>query len=76
MPAPILGGIFIVILGMLSILGLSCLEYADMTSDRNLIVTGVALMSGLAVPNFIDKYGQMLDTGENANSVRQKYKGR
>ena len=52
------------VLGLLAILGLSCLEHADMSSNRNLVVTGVALMSGLSIPYFIQNHGDMLLTGE------------
>nr|KAG5714313.1 hypothetical protein BaRGS_018530 [Batillaria attramentaria] len=63
LPPPILGGILLVVLGLLAALGLSTLKYADMTCNRNLLVVGVAFMSGLTVPSFVDQHGDMISTG-------------
>ncbi|KAK7110155.1 solute carrier family 23 member 1-like [Littorina saxatilis] len=70
LPPPILGGVLLVVLGLLATLGISTLKYADMTSNRNLLVTGVAFMSGLSVPTFLEMHGDMLATGnESADQV-------
>ena len=65
LPPPILGGILLVVLGLLATVGLSTLKYADMTSNRNLVITGVAFMSGLAIPTFMKQHGHTLVTGRS-----------
>ncbi|KAL8606081.1 hypothetical protein ACOMHN_044417 [Nucella lapillus] len=67
LPPPILGGILLVVLGLLSALGISTLTFADMNSTRNMLITGTAFLTGLSVPEFIDKHGDMLLTG-NTNA--------
>lgn len=63
LPPPILGGILLVVLAMLSALGISTLAFADMNSNRNLLIIGIAFLTGLSVPDFIEKHGDMLHTG-------------
>ncbi|XP_076460509.1 solute carrier family 23 member 1-like [Babylonia areolata] len=63
LPPPVIGGIMIVILALLTSMGLSTLTYVDMASNRNLLIIGTALVSGLSVPEFVEQHGDMLETG-------------
>ncbi|KAK7508694.1 hypothetical protein BaRGS_00000260, partial [Batillaria attramentaria] len=52
----VVAGIFLIVLSLIG-------KYADMTCNRNLLVVGVAFMSGLTVPSFVDQHGDMISTG-------------
>ncbi len=55
-PAPIVGGIYMALFGLIAGVGLSNLQHADMNSQRNLLIVGFLLFMGLAVPNY---FGQV-----------------
>ena len=57
-PAPIVGGIYMALFGLIAAVGLSNLLRADMTSQRNLLIAGSILFMGLVVPNYM---GQLPD---------------
>eukprot|EP00095_Tigriopus_kingsejongensis_P001031 maker-scaffold587_size153100-snap-gene-0.29 protein:Tk01031 transcript:maker-scaffold587_size153100-snap-gene-0.29-mRNA-1 annotation:"hypothetical protein DAPPUDRAFT_302649" len=57
-PEPIVGGIFCVMFGMITAVGLSTVQYVDLNSSRNLFVLGFSIFFGLMLP-------QWLDTQEN-----------
>jgi len=47
MPEPIVGGIFCVMFGMITSVGLSNLQFVDLNSTRNLFVLGFSIFFGL-----------------------------
>ncbi|WP_267639359.1 uracil-xanthine permease family protein [Haloarchaeobius amylolyticus] len=53
-PAPIVGGLFVAMFGQIVAVGLSNLEYVDLDSSRNVFVIGIALFTGLAIPNYMN----------------------
>ncbi len=53
MPAPIVGGMYCVMFGMIAAVGLSNLQFVDLNSSRNLFVIGFALFMGLSMPEYI-----------------------
>ena len=46
-PAPIVGGVFCVMFGVVAAVGLSSTQFVDMNSSRNLFVLGFSLFFGL-----------------------------
>jgi nucleobase transporter 1/2 len=52
-PPPIVGGVYCVLFGLIAGVGLSNLQKADMTSQRNLMIVGFVLFMGLVIPNYI-----------------------
>ncbi|OWF41416.1 solute carrier family 23 member 1-like isoform X2 [Mizuhopecten yessoensis] len=52
-PDPIIGAAFIVLFAVLTAVGGSNLQYADLNSPRNMIVMGMALFVGLALPPWL-----------------------
>jgi uracil-xanthine permease len=52
-PAPIVGGVYMALFGLIAAVGLSNLLRADMTSQRNLLIAGFILFMGLVVPNYM-----------------------
>lgn len=52
-PDPIIGAAFIVLFAVLTAVGGSNLQYADLNSPRNMIVMGMSLFVGLALPPWI-----------------------
>ena len=46
-PTPIVGGIFFVMFGMITAVGLSNLQFVDLNSSRNLFILGFSLFFGL-----------------------------
>ena len=53
-PAPIVGGLFVVMFAQIIGVGLSQLQYVDLTDNRNVFVVGMTLLSGLSVPTLVD----------------------
>ena len=49
-PAPIIGGMFMTMFGMITAVGLSNLRYISLTSSRNLLILGLGLYFGLGFP--------------------------
>ena len=49
-PDPIVGGVFMVMFGMITAVGVSNLQFVDLNSSRNLFVFGFSMLVGLAVP--------------------------
>eukprot|EP00073_Rattus_norvegicus_P023096 XP_006236331.1 PREDICTED: solute carrier family 23 member 2-like isoform X3 [Rattus norvegicus] len=62
-PTPVIGGMFLVMFGIISAVGISNLQYVDMNSSRNLFVFGFSIFCGLAVPNWVNKNPEKLQTG-------------
>lgn len=50
MPPPIIGGMYLVMFGIISSVGISNLQFVDLTSSRNVFIIGVSLYIGLVVP--------------------------
>ena len=48
-PSPIVGGLFIVMFGLVSAVGLSNLQFVDMNSSRNLFILGFSIFFGLVI---------------------------
>ncbi|KAM6202247.1 solute carrier family 23 member 1-like [Rhynchocyon petersi] len=62
-PTPVIGGMFLVMFGVISAVGISNLQYVDMNSSRNLFVFGFSIYCGLAIPNWVNKNPERLHTG-------------
>jgi len=54
-PTPIVGGIFCVMFGMITAVGLSNLQFVDLNSTRNLFVLGFSIFFSLVLPQWIKK---------------------
>ncbi|XP_059789297.1 solute carrier family 23 member 1-like isoform X3 [Balaenoptera ricei] len=62
-PTPVIGGMFLVMFGVITAVGISNLQYVDMNSSRNLFIFGFSIYCGLAVPNWVNKNPERLHTG-------------
>ncbi|KAM8817737.1 solute carrier family 23 member 1-like isoform 2-T2 [Rhynchonycteris naso] len=62
-PTPVMGGMFLVMFGVISAVGISNLQYVDMNSSRNLFVFGFSIYCGLAIPSWVNKNPERLQTG-------------
>ncbi|XP_012412818.2 solute carrier family 23 member 1-like [Trichechus manatus latirostris] len=62
-PTPVIGGMFLVMFGVITAVGISNLQYVDMNSSRNLFVFGFSIYCGLAIPNWVNKNSEKLQTG-------------
>ncbi|XP_030068347.1 solute carrier family 23 member 1 isoform X2 [Microcaecilia unicolor] len=62
-PDPILGGMFCILFGMITAIGLSNLQFVDMNSSRNLFVLGFSMFFGVALPNFLESHPNTINTG-------------
>jgi solute carrier family 23 (nucleobase transporter), member 1 len=49
-PAPIVGGAYLALFGLIAAIGISLLRRADMSSQRNLLIVGFVLFSGFVFP--------------------------
>ncbi|XP_041370464.1 solute carrier family 23 member 2-like [Gigantopelta aegis] len=62
-PDPVIGGLNTVSLGLVTAVGMSALQYCDMSSSRNLTIIGVSFMLGIAVPQYLESNPDAIDTG-------------
>lgn len=62
-PDPIVGGSFMVMLGMIAAVGISNLQFVDMNSSRNLFIVGFSIVFGLALPHHLNNHPQAIQTG-------------
>ncbi|XP_070370207.1 solute carrier family 23 member 1-like isoform X4 [Equus asinus] len=62
-PTPVIGGMFLVMFGVIAAVGISNLQYVDMNSSRNIFVFGFSIFCGLAIPNWVNKNSEKLQTG-------------
>lgn len=62
-PTPVVGGMYLVMFGVISAVGISNLQYVDMNSSRNIFVFGFSMYCGLAIPNWVNKNPDKLQTG-------------
>ncbi|CAM4465881.1 unnamed protein product [Lepidochelys olivacea] len=62
-PTPLIGGMLLVMFGIITAVGVSNLQYVDMNSSRNLFIFGFSIYAGLAIPNWVNKNSQVLETG-------------
>jgi solute carrier family 23 (nucleobase transporter), member 1 len=51
-PAPIVGGAYLALFGLIAAIGLSLLRRADMDSQRNLMIVGFVLFAGFVFPSY------------------------
>ena len=65
-PGPVIGGLYCVLFGMISAVGVQQLTKCDLTSNRNLFIAGFALFMGLSVPAYFAAKAspEMLEKGE------------
>ncbi|KAF3702656.1 Solute carrier family 23 member 1 [Channa argus] len=62
-PAPVIGGMFLVMFAVITATGISNLQSTDMNSSRNIFVFGFSIFSALVIPNWIMKNPNALATG-------------
>ncbi|XP_008705821.1 solute carrier family 23 member 1 isoform X1 [Ursus maritimus] len=62
-PTPVIGGMFLVMFGVITAVGISNLQYVDMNSSRNLFIFGFSIYCGLAIPSWVNKNPEKLQTG-------------
>ncbi|XP_060065562.1 solute carrier family 23 member 2-like [Ylistrum balloti] len=64
-PDPIIGGILTVVFGMVAMVGISTLQFTDMSSTRNLTILAISIILGLMVPEWIAKNPNAIQTGNS-----------
>lgn len=62
-PDPVIGGMFLVMFGVITAAGISNLQATDMNSSRNIFVFGFSIFSAIAIPNWIGKNPDFVNTG-------------
>ena len=64
-PQPVIGGVFTVMFGMISAVGLSSLQHVNLNSVRNLFIIGFALIIGLVIPKYLRQFPNTIHTGRD-----------
>jgi len=54
-PSPIIGGMYMVMFGIVTAVGISNLRFVDLTSSRNVFIIGVSIYFGVVVPMWTSK---------------------
>ena len=62
-PDPVMGGVLIAMLSMVASVGFSNLQFIDMNCTRNLLILGLSLFMGIAVPNWVSANREKIKTG-------------
>ncbi|XP_077979331.1 solute carrier family 23 member 1-like [Glandiceps talaboti] len=62
-PDPIIGGVFCVMFGMITAVGISNLQFVDLNSSRNLFIMGFSFFMGLVIPNWLAANEGIISTG-------------
>jgi len=62
-PNPVVGGVFMVMFGMVTAVGVSNLQYVDLNSSRNLFVFGFSFFLGLSFPQWLKNNTEVINTG-------------
>ncbi|XP_064648212.1 solute carrier family 23 member 1-like isoform X3 [Lineus longissimus] len=65
-PEPVTGGMFIIMFGMITAVGISNLQFVDMNSSRNLFILGFSFFFGLTLPQWMNKNPAAIQTGVEA----------
>ena len=78
-PEPIIGGIFCVMFGMVSSVGLSNLQFVNLNSTRNLVILGFSIFLGLTLSKWVaDPSNELFvfdsDTSESMKGFAQVIK--
>ncbi|KAM7498349.1 hypothetical protein LguiA_022763 [Lonicera macranthoides] len=55
-PFPIYAALYCVLFGLVGSVGLSFLQFTNMNSMRNLIITGLSLFLGISIPQFFNQH--------------------
>ena len=63
LPDPVLGGTVVLSFGMVTAVGLSTLQFVDLSSGRNLCIIGSSLLIGLMVPKYLAENKDAIKTG-------------
>ncbi|ELT90298.1 hypothetical protein CAPTEDRAFT_124038 [Capitella teleta] len=64
-PEPITGGVFIVMFGMVTAVGISNLQFVNLNSTRNLFIIGFSFFFGLTLPKYMKETPGVISTGHN-----------
>ena len=56
-PGPVVGGLYCALFGLIAAIGVQQLAKADLSSDRNLFISGFSLFMGLSVPAYFAARG-------------------
>ncbi|XP_002126663.2 solute carrier family 23 member 1 [Ciona intestinalis] len=62
-PDPVVGGMFCVMFGMIAAVGMSSLQFVDLDSSRNLLIMGFSTFMGIALPEWVRKNRNFIQTG-------------
>ncbi|CAN6462530.1 unnamed protein product [Victoria cruziana] len=54
-PFPIFAALYCLLFGLLASLGLSFLQFTNMNSMRNMLISGLSLFLGLSIPQYFDQ---------------------
>ncbi|CAK8677968.1 unnamed protein product [Clavelina lepadiformis] len=69
-PDPVVGGLFCVMFGMITAVGISSLQFVDLNSSRNLLIMGFSTFMGITVPNWISANKNLISTGAIDNQTQ------
>ncbi len=58
-PGPVVGGLYCALFGLIAAIGVQQLAKADLSSDRNLFISGFSLFMGLSVPAYFAARGSV-----------------
>ena len=73
LPDPVLGGTVVLSFGMVTAVGLSTLQFVDLSSGRNLCIIGSSLLIGLMVPRYLEENKDAIKTGMSTEESKLIY---
>ncbi|EDV23957.1 uncharacterized protein TRIADDRAFT_57709 [Trichoplax adhaerens] len=61
-PNPVVGGVFVIMFGMVTAVGISNLQFCDMNSPRNVFIVGFSIIFGMAFPTWLSTNSSVIKT--------------
>ena len=68
-PNPVIGAVLTIMFGMITAVGLSALQFVDLSSMRNLFVLGTSIFFGFVLPEWVKKNSKSIDVGKLVGDV-------
>lgn len=64
-PEPIVGGVYCIMFGIVTAVGISSVQFIDLNSSRNLFILGFSIFFGLAFPTWLADHSSVINTGNS-----------
>ncbi|ELU06995.1 hypothetical protein CAPTEDRAFT_185781 [Capitella teleta] len=68
-PDPVVGGMFLVMFGMITAVGILNLQLVDLNSSRNLFILGFSMFFGICLPQWVKTQRKFIRSGKRSSLI-------